>query len=92
MEGNDRGVIYGNISEFRVKGLREITYTPDIVSFVRNWKKDVSTTTEATNKMLQFPLTDLFVDIFEVAVHVSGGKLVHLQVHFFTVYTVKKCC
>jgi len=52
--------------------------------------------------MQQFPLIDLFIDLFEFALHVSGDKLVHLQEHFLTVYinsvhctetvyTVKKC-
>jgi len=42
--------------------------------------------------MQQFPLTDLFIDLFEFAVHVSGDKLVHLQEHFLTVYTALVQC
>jgi len=37
---------------------------------------------EATNKMQQFSFIDLFIDLFESAVHVSGDKLAHLQEHF----------
>ena len=38
--------------------------------------------------MQQFSFIDLFVYLFESAVHVSGDKLAHLQEHFLTVYTV----
>jgi len=41
--------------------------------------------------MQQFSFIDLFIDLFESAVHVSGDKLDHFQEHFLTVYTVKKC-
>ena len=37
--------------------------------------------------MQQFPLIDLFIDLFEFALHVSGDKLTHLQEHFLTAYT-----
>ena len=37
----------------------------------------------STNKMQQFRFIDLFIDLFESAVHVSGDKLTHLQEHFF---------
>ena len=37
--------------------------------------------------MQQFSFIDLFIDLFEPALHVSGDKLVHLQDHFLTVYT-----
>ena len=37
--------------------------------------------------MQQFTFIDLFIDLFEPALHVSGDKLVHLQEHFLTVYT-----
>jgi len=87
VEGNGRGVIYGGISEFCVKGLREITDTQDIVLVDRNWKQGLSTTMYTTNKIQQFPPIDLFIDLFEFALHVSGNKLVHLQEHFLTVYT-----
>jgi len=32
--------------------------------------------------MQQFSFIDLFIDLFESAVHVSGDKLAHLQEHF----------
>jgi hypothetical protein len=34
---------------------------------------------KATNKMQQFSFIDLFIDLFESALHVSGDKLAHLQ-------------
>jgi hypothetical protein len=37
--------------------------------------------------MQQFSFIDLFIDLFETALHVSGYKLAHLQEHFLTVYT-----
>jgi len=37
--------------------------------------------------MQQFSLIDLFIDLFEAAVHVSDDKLAYLQEHFLTVYT-----
>ena len=33
--------------------------------------------------MQQFPFTDIFIDLFEFAVHVTGDKLAHLQEHFW---------
>ena len=38
---------------------------------------------QATNKMQQFSFIDLFTDLFESALHVSGDKLAHLQEHFW---------
>jgi len=51
----------------------------------------------ATNKMQQIPFIDLFIDLFESAVHVSGDKLAHLQEHFLILYTAfgemnRYCC
>ena len=40
-------------------------------------------TTQATNKMQQIP----FIDLFKLALHVSGDKLAHPQEHVLTVYT-----
>jgi len=37
--------------------------------------------------MRQFSFIDIFSDLFESDVHVSGDKLVHLQEHFLTIYT-----
>jgi len=37
--------------------------------------------------MQQFSFIDLFIDPFESVLHVSGGKLAHLQERFMTVYT-----
>jgi len=38
--------------------------------------------------MQQIPLIDLFIDLFEFALHVSGDKLAHPQEYtFLTVYT-----
>jgi len=37
---------------------------------------------QATNKMQQFSFIDLFIDLFESALHISGDKLAHLQEHF----------
>jgi len=37
--------------------------------------------------MQRFSFIDIFIDIFEPALHVSGDKLAHLQEHFLTVYT-----
>jgi len=37
--------------------------------------------------MRQFSFTDLFIDLFESALHVSGAKPAHLQEHFLTVCT-----
>jgi len=37
--------------------------------------------------MQRFSFTDLFIDLFNSALHVSGDKLAHLQEHFLTVYT-----
>jgi len=42
--------------------------------------------------MQQFPLTDIFIDLFEFALQVSGDKLVHLQQQFLTVYTALVKC
>ena len=47
--------------------------------------------------MQQFSLIDLFIDLFEAAVHVSDDKLAYLQEHFLTVYTAfgtmhRYCC
>ena len=33
--------------------------------------------------MQQFRFIDIFIDLFECALHVSGDKLAHLQEHFF---------
>jgi len=33
--------------------------------------------------MQQFSFIDLFIDLFEYALHVSGNKLAHLQEHFW---------
>ena len=38
-----------------------------------------------TNKIQQFSFIDLFIDLFECALHVSGDKFAHLQEHFLTV-------
>jgi len=43
---------------------------------------------QTTNKMQQ--LFHLLI-FFNSALHVSGYKFAHLQEHFLTVYTVKKC-
>ena len=40
--------------------------------------------------MQQFPFIDLFIDLFESALYVSGDKLAHLQEHFLTVYRVSQ--
>ena len=37
--------------------------------------------------MQQILFIDLFIDLFESVLHVSGYKLAHLQEHFLTVYT-----
>jgi len=37
--------------------------------------------------MQQIPFIDIFIDLFEYAVHVSGDKLAHPPEHFLTVYT-----
>ena len=37
--------------------------------------------------MQQFSFIDLFIDLFEFALHVLGDKLAHLHEHFLTVYT-----
>jgi len=42
--------------------------------------------------MQQIPFIDLFIGLFEFALHVSGDKLAHLQEHFLTVYTVLVQC
>jgi len=42
--------------------------------------------------MQQFSFIDLFIDLFESALHVSGDKLAHLQEHFLTVYTALVQC
>ena len=47
---------------------------------------------QATKKMQQFSFTELFIDQFEYALHVSGDKLAHLQEHFLTVYTALVQC
>ena len=39
--------------------------------------------------MQKIPFIDLFIDLFESALHVSGDKLAHLQEHFLT-YTQSK--
>ena len=39
--------------------------------------------------MQQITFIDLSIDLFKLAIHVSGDKLAHLQEHFLTVYTVK---
>jgi len=36
----------------------------------------------ATNKMQQLSFIDLFIDLFESAVHASGDKFDHFQEHF----------
>jgi len=41
--------------------------------------------------MQQIPFIDLFIDLFESALHVSGDKLAHLQEHFMTVYKALVC-
>ena len=48
---------------------------------------------EASSKVKKFP----FIDLFKLALHVSGDKLAHLQEHFLTVYTAfgtihRYCC
>jgi len=47
--------------------------------------------------MQQFSFIDLFIDLFESGLRVSGEKLAHLQEHFLTVYTAfgtmrRYCC
>jgi len=42
--------------------------------------------------MQQFLFIDLFIDLFESAVHVSGNKFAHLQKQFLTVYTALVQC
>ena len=42
--------------------------------------------------MQQFPIIDLFIDLFEFVLHVSGDKLAHLQKHFLTVSTALVKC
>ena len=40
--------------------------------------------------MQQFSFIDIFINLFESALHVSSDKHVHLPEHLLTVYTVKK--
>ena len=46
--------------------------------------------------MQQILFIDLFIDLFKSALHVSSGKLAHLQKHFLTVYiafgTIHRYC
>jgi len=42
--------------------------------------------------MQQFSFIDLFIDLFESVLHVSGDQLAHLQEHFLTVYTALAQC
>ena len=42
--------------------------------------------------MQQFSFIDLFIHLFESALHVSGDKFAHLQEHFLTVYTALVQC
>ena len=47
--------------------------------------------------MQQIPFIDLFIDLFESTLHVSGYKLAHPQEHFLTLYTAfgtmhRYCC
>jgi len=42
---------------------------------------------QATNKVQQIPFIDLFIDLFQSALHVSGDKLAHLQEYFLILYT-----
>jgi len=47
--------------------------------------------------MQQIQFIDIFIDLFESALHSSGDKLAHLQEHFLTVYTAfvpmhRYCC
>jgi len=42
--------------------------------------------------MQQIPFIDLFIDLSESTLHVSGGKLAHLREHFLTVYTALVQC
>ena len=42
--------------------------------------------------MQQFSFIELFVDLFESALHVTGDKLVHLQEHVLPVYTALIQC
>ena len=42
--------------------------------------------------MQQLSFIDLFIDLFESALHVSGDKLAHHQEHFLTVYTALVQC
>jgi len=42
--------------------------------------------------MQQFSFIDLFIDLFESALNVSGDKLAHLQEHFLTAYTAFVQC
>jgi len=37
--------------------------------------------------MQQFSFIDLFIDLFESALHVSGDNLAHLQEHFDCIYS-----
>ena len=67
----------------------------DNLTFVRPCV--IGTAMCATDKLQQIPFIDLFVDVYEFAVHVSGDKLAHLQEHFLTVYTAfatmhRYCC
>jgi len=42
--------------------------------------------------MQQFSFIDLFIDLFQSALHVSVAKLSHLQEHFLTAYTAVVQC
>jgi len=42
--------------------------------------------------MQQIAFIDLFIELFESALHVSGKKLTHLQEHFLTVYIALVQC
>jgi hypothetical protein len=46
----------------------------------------------ATNRTQKFSFIDLFIALFESALHVSGDKLAHIQEHFLTVYTALVQC
>ena len=43
-------------------------------------------------KLQHIPFVDLFIDLFESALYVSGDELANLQEHFFTVYTALVQC
>jgi len=41
--------------------------------------------------MQQFSFIDLYIDLFESALHVSGDKLTHLQEHFWLYIQLYRC-